>query len=84
MLRFAKLEGVSPVEALNDSIVKDRLEANKKARKSAGANPKGNNRGAGSKDEVTEGIRKFKKDGSLPENNPALTVKILKKLKESE
>lgn len=84
VLRVAKLEGTSPIEALDDPIVQDRLKANEKARKSEGASPKGNNRGRGAQNEVDIAVKKYKKDGTLPENNPALTVKILNKLNKEQ
>jgi len=82
VLRVAKLDGVSPIEALKDPVVQDRLKANEKARRSENANPTANNRGRGAQDEVDIAVKKFKKDGTLPDNNPSLTVKILKKLKQ--
>ena len=80
VLRFAKAEGISPIEALRDDIVQDRLKANKRKRDSENATPRGNNRAGNTEDEVDTWVRKYKKDGSLPENNPALTSKILDKL----
>lgn len=82
VLRFAKSEGLSPIDALNDSIVQDRLKANERKRKSADATPRSNNRTGSKADEVDAAVRQFKKDGTLPENNPALTSKILDRLKE--
>jgi hypothetical protein len=85
VLRFAKAEGVSALEVLNDPIVKDRLAANKRERESATATPRGNNRASNQVDEVAAAVRKYKQTNELPENNPALTSKILKELKkESE
>lgn len=89
VLRFAKNEGISPIEALSDDIVKDRLSANKRQRESANATPRSNNRANNQVDEVDSYVRKYKRaeaDGKdpgsvLPENNPALTSKILSKLK---
>lgn len=80
VLRFAKNEGMSPIEALNDPIVKDRLEANKRQRNSAAATPKANNRANQQENEVDAWVRKYKKDGSLPDGNTALTAKILDRL----
>lgn len=84
VIRFAKLEGISPIEALKDPIVMDRISANQKSRKSDGANPSGNNRGRGAQNEVDVAVKKYKKDGTLPDNNPALTVKVLNKLKNEQ
>lgn len=88
VLRFAKNEGISPIEALNDDIVKDRLAANKRRRESDKATPRSNNRANNQVDEVDAYVRKYKRaeaegkdPGSvLPDNNPALTSKILSKL----
>lgn len=84
VLRFAKAEGKNPLDVLNDDIVKDRLEANKRKRDSAKATPRSNNRTNNKEDEVAMWVRKYKNDGSLPDNNPALTSKILSKLREEE
>jgi len=80
VLRFAKSEGISPIEALSDSIVQDRLKANNLARTSVDATPKSNNRANTVQNEVDVAVKKFEKDGSLPDGNPALTAKILKRL----
>lgn len=80
VLRFAKSEGVSPIDALEDPIVKDRLKANERSRNSEKATPRSNNRTADTTDEVDMWVKKYQKTGELPENNPALTSKILDKL----
>lgn len=80
VLRFAKAEGISPIEALNDDIVKDRIEANKRRRAAASATPRGNNRTANESDEVDMWVRKYNKTGALPDGNPKLTSQILDRL----
>ena len=80
VLRFAKSEGISPIEALSDSIVQDRLKANNLARTSVEATPKSNNRANTAQNEVDVAVKKFEKDGTLPDGNPVLTSKILKRL----
>lgn len=68
VLRFAKAEGVSPIEALSDPIVKDRLEANKRTRESAKATPRSNNRTNNQVDEVAAAVRRYHQTGELPDN----------------
>lgn len=80
VLKYAKAEGISPIEALNDELVKDKLAFFKKQREQKASTFAGTNRTKGTSNEVDRWIAKFKKDGSLPENNPALTSKILDKL----
>ena len=80
VLRFAKAEGISPIEALSDPIVIDRMKANAKARTSVDATPRSNNRANTTQDEVAVAVKKFEQSGELPDGNPALTAKILKRL----
>ena len=80
VLRFAKAEGISPIEALSDPIVIDRMKANEKARTSVDATPRSNNRANTTQDEVAVAVKKFEQSGELPDGNPALTAKILKRL----
>ena len=84
VLRFAKAEGVTALEVLNDPIVKDRLAANKRERESAAATPRSNNRSSNQVDEVAAAVRKYKQTGDLPDNNPALTSKILNELEKEQ
>lgn len=84
VLKFAKNNDLSPIDALNDEIVQDRLKANERKRKSADATPKSNNRTGDKESEVDAAVRKYQKTGELPENNPSLTMKILRKLKEED
>lgn len=84
VMRFAKAEGISALEALNDDIVKDRLSANKRARDSKNATPKGNNRADNAQNELAAAVRKYKRTGELPDDNPALTSKILDTLANEE
>ena len=80
VLRFAKDNNINPVDALTDVIVIDRLKANNLARTSVEATPKSNNRANTAQNEVDVAVKKFEKDGTLPDGNPALTAKILKRL----
>ena len=80
VLRFAKDNNVNPVDALKDDIVIDRLAANEKARTSVDATPRSNNRANTTQDEVGVGVKKYEQSGELPDGNPALTSKILKRL----
>jgi hypothetical protein len=82
VLKYAKVEGVEPVEALTHQVVIDRLAQNKRTREQrAAAQPPVNRTGAGKVDDVAKWVARFKKDGSLPNNNPALTSKILDALR---
>jgi hypothetical protein len=80
VLKFAKVEGVHYLEALEDDFVKEKLERNKKARLSASANPRGNNRAPGEQNEVAAAVKRYEKDGTLPDN-PALIAKVMKAIK---
>lgn len=80
ILRFARSEGMHYLEALEDELVKDKLDRNKKIRLSASAAPKGNNRAPGDMNEVAAAVKKFEKDGTLPDS-PALVVKVMKAIK---
>ena len=77
VLKYAKVEGINPIEALQDEFVQERLKANERTRKSAQATPKGNNRAGTSTDDVNIWVKRYKQNGSLPEGNPALTAKVL-------
>jgi hypothetical protein len=81
VLKYAKVEGIDPIKALEDDFVKDRLAEYKRKRASVEATPRQNNRTNSSVDEVAVWTKKFKMNGTLPDNNPALTAKILRALK---
>mgnify|MGYP003461352796 FL=1 len=80
VLKFAKNEDMHYLEALEDELVKDKLDRNKKLRLSAQAAPRGNNRAPGAQNDVDAAVKKFEKDGTLPDN-PALIAKVMKALK---
>lgn len=80
ILKYAKVEGVHYLEALEDDFVKDRLDRNKRERLSASAAPRGNNRAPGDMNDVSAAVKRFEKDGTLPDN-PALVAKVMKALK---
>lgn len=81
ILKVAQIEEVDIEEAAKLDFVQDRLKANERKRQSAQATPRGNNRTNTQVDEVQSWVRKYKQNGTLPDNNPALTSKILKALK---
>jgi hypothetical protein len=81
ILKYAKVEGLDPIKALEDDFVKDRLADMKRKRASVEATPRSNNRTNTSVDEVSVWLKKYKVNGTLPDNNPALTSKILRALK---
>lgn len=80
ILKYAKVEGVHYLEALEDDFVKDKLDRNKRERLSASAAPRGNNRAPGDTNEVSAAVKRYQKDGTLPDN-PALVSKVLKAIK---
>lgn len=81
VLKYANVEGISPIEALNESLVQDKLSHFEKKRKSKAASKAPGNRTGGSSDDVDKWVRRYKKDGSLPDN-PRLVSQVLDKLKE--
>ena len=81
VLKVAQIEGLDIEEVTQLDFVQDRLKANERRRQSAQATPKGNNRTNTQVDEVQSWVRKYKQNGTLPDNNPALTAKILRALK---
>jgi len=81
ILKYAKVEGLDPIKAIEDDFVKDRLADMKRKRQSVEASPRSNNRTNTSVDEVAVWVKKYKVNGTLPDNNPALTSKILRALK---
>lgn len=84
VLKVAKAEGVDPSDIISDKekydFVHDRLAANKRARQSAQATPRSNNRAGVQTDEIAALARKYQKDGSLPDE-PAKVAKIMDYLK---
>lgn len=81
VIKFAKAEGISPIEALQDEVVKDKLNYFKKQREVKASTFVAPNRTGGKVDDVDRWVAKYKKDGSLPDGNPALISKILDRLK---
>lgn len=81
VIKFAKIEGISPVEALTDPLVQDRLNRSKKEREQRESTVSTNNRTGQKSNEVDRWVRKYKRDGSLPDNSPRLTSQILERLK---
>jgi len=80
VLRFAKAEGISPVEALQDQIVIDRISANKQARESVQAKPTSNNRtGNGQVNNLAKAVARFEKDGTVP-TDTKLATQVLAQL----
>jgi len=83
VIKHAKNEGISPIEALNDPYVKDRLAFFKKERIRGAAGVRPGNRQGKAADNIDVHVRRYKRDGTLP-SNPAIVSKILDKLAESE
>lgn len=79
VLKFAKAEDISPVDALADDVVKDKLAFFKKKRdqKAATSAPSGRTSAGG--DSIDALVRQYKKNQSLPDD-PELVRKIFNKL----
>ena len=80
VLRVAKAEGVDAVEAAKLDFVQDKLAHNKRQRQSAQATPRSNNRTNTQANEIDVWVRRYQKDGSLPDDM-ALTAKVMDALK---
>jgi hypothetical protein len=79
VLKYAKAEGISPIEALSEEFIKDKLAyfTKQRTQKAATSAPSGRtSSGSGNVDAL---VRKFQKDGSLPDD-PAMVRKIFNKL----
>lgn len=81
VIKFAKVEGINPIDALNEEVVKDKLAFFKREREARASTFVAPNRTGTKVDEVDKWVARYKKDGSLPDGNPALISKILDKLK---
>jgi len=81
VIKFAKAEGISPIDALSDEVVKDKLAFFKKVKEQRASTFQSPNRTGGKIDDVEKWVAKYKKDGSLPEGNPKLVSKILDRLR---
>lgn len=88
IVRFAKTENISVVDALDDIIVQDRLRENERRRKSAQATPQANNRvgsEVGQAQAIARRYRQLEKEGKDPAsilpNDIALLSKVRKELK---
>lgn len=77
IIEYARFKGISVDEARESRAMKAELREAERQRLSESASPRNNNRAPGQQDEVGMWVKKYKKDGSLPDNNPALTSKIL-------
>ena len=77
VLEYAKAKGISLEDAVKNRVVQAELKESERVRTSQSASPRNNNRAPGQQDEVGMWVKKYKKDGSLPDNSPALTAKIL-------
>lgn len=64
VIKAAKSLGVSPIEALNDDVVKDRLAANQKARETTDATPSSSSRSG--QTSPTDTVDHWLKKGELP------------------
>jgi len=77
IIEYAQFKGIGVDEARESRAMKAELREAEKQRTSESATPRNNNRAPGQQDEVGMWVKKYKKDGSLPDNSPALTSKIL-------
>lgn len=80
VLKYAKAEGVSPVDALNDPFVKARLDHNKKQREQKAATPANTGRAGKTTKDLSYYVARYQKDGSLP-SDAKLVNQILEELK---
>lgn len=78
---YADYKKISLSEALESPIVKMTLKENAVKREQRASTIKSPNRTGGQVDELARAVAKYKKDGTLPDNNPALTSKILDAIK---
>lgn len=81
VVEYAKYKNISLSEALESPIVKMTLKENSVKREQKASTITSPNRTGGKVDEVERALAKYKKDGTLPDNNPALVSQILKRLK---
>lgn len=81
VVEYAKYKNISLSEALEAPVVKMTLKENiqKRERKASTITP--TNRTGTQVDDVERAVARYKKDGTLPDNNPALVSKILDRLK---
>lgn len=71
VIKFAKADGISPIDALKDQVVKDRLESNKKTRLQNKSTPTPSNRVG----KVTKNLDYWINKGTLP-SDPDLAEKV--------
>ncbi len=71
VIKFAKADGISPIDALKDQVVKDRLERNKKVRLQNKSTPTPSNRVG----KVTKNLDYYINKGILP-SDPDLAEKV--------
>lgn len=71
VIKFAKADGISPIDALKDQVVKDRLERNKKVRLQNKSTPAPSNRTG----KVTKNLDYYINKGILP-SDPVLAEKV--------
>jgi len=85
VLKYARVEGMSPIKALQEDIVQDKLASMQKKREQQKASQAPGNRtsGGAGKDNLAKAIRRYKRDGSVPED-PTLAVQLLEKLRKGE
>ena len=69
VLKFAKNEGVSPIEALEDDFVKARLEHNKKAREKKEATPSPSSRTGTPKKDLSYYVDRARRTGEMPDRS---------------
>jgi hypothetical protein len=81
VIKFAKDADILPVDALKDGFVQDKLAYLKRQKEAKASTFSSPNRTGTKVDEVAKAVARYKKDGSLPDNNPALTSKVLDSLR---
>ena len=78
VLKTAKVLGVSPIDALNDDVVKSRLEANQKVRETGAATPQSSSRSGQTSAKETVDYWLGKPDTELPpKENKELRRKVM-------
>lgn len=80
VLDYAKYKGLSFSEAMDSPVVKMTLKENAQARARKASTLQSTNRTGVQGDEVARAVARYKKDGTLPDNNPALVSKIMNEL----
>jgi ElaB/YqjD/DUF883 family membrane-anchored ribosome-binding protein len=81
VIEYAKYKGIPLSEAMESSYVKTIQRENAQIRAKRASTIASPNRTGGQVDDVARAVARYKKDGTLPEGNPALISKILDAIK---